>query len=144
MNIATLQNNVIAAISAAAVAGAGAWHLIRPFAQPYLDKALSALPAYLAGRARDQFAADVASGKISAPVVRLIKALGAAAIQWANTEIGTTVDTDNQALAIVAALAHVPGIGKLVSADQADAAHDVSVALTALKAQMAKDVPAAS
>jgi hypothetical protein len=126
-------------LAAAAAAGAGAWHLLRPVVQPYLDKAVSALPAYLAGRARDQFAAAVASGKVPAPAVRLFKALGAAALQWAKTEMGSDGDTAAQAALVVGALGHVPYLDKLVAADPDDAAHDVTLALTALKAELAKD-----
>lgn len=139
MDIASLSSNIVAVAGTSAAVGAGAWHLIRPFAQPYIDKGLNALPAYIAGRARDRFAADVAAGKIPPPVVRLVKAIGRAAIQWADAEIGTPASTDGQAKAIVMALARVPYIDKLVAADPADAAHDISVALDALKAQLAKD-----
>lgn len=135
--------NIDSSLVAAATGGAVAWHIARPIVQPYIDKALSALPAYLAGRARDQFAAAVQSGKIPAPAVRLFKALGAATLQWAESEASGSTDAA-QAAAIVAALAHVPGLGKLVTADPDDAAHDVSVALVALKAELAKDAAAAS
>lgn len=135
------MENLNSSLVAAAAGGAAAWHVVRPIAQPYIDKGLSALPAYLAGRARDQFAAAVQSGKIPAPAVRLFKALGAAALQWAEAEVGSG-DGTAQAAAIVGALAHVPGLGKLVSADPDDAAHDVAVALAALKAELAKDAAA--
>lgn len=129
-------------VTAAGAVGAGAWHLLRPFVQQYLDKALNALPAYLAGRARDQFAAAVQSGKIPAPAVRLFKALGKTTLAWAEAEINSNQTPDGydaQAAAVVAALAHVPGLGKLVAADPDDAAHDVAVALAALRAELAQD-----
>lgn len=125
-------------MTAAAIGGAGLWHLLRPLAQPFIDRVLSALPAYLAGRARDQFAAAVSSGKIPAPVVRLFKALGAATLQWAEAEAVGGTDAA-QAAAIVGAMAHVPYLDKLVAADPDDAAHDVILALTALKSELAKD-----
>lgn len=134
-----LNLNLQQLVAGSAVGGAAAWHLVRPLAQPYIDGALSALPAYLAGRARDQFAAAVASGKIPAPAARLFKALGATAIQWANAEAGDKTSDAAEAAAIVDALSHVPYLDKLVAADPDDAAHDVAVALAALKAQLAKD-----
>jgi hypothetical protein len=132
------MSNLNSSLVAAAAAGAATWHVVRPIVQPYIDKALSALPAYLAGRARDQFAAAVQSGKIPAPAARLFKALGAAALQWAQSEVAGGTDAD-QAAAIVSALGHVPYLDKLVAADPDDAAHDVALAVAALKAQLAKD-----
>lgn len=123
---------------AAAVVGAGGWHMLRPFVQPYIDQGLAALPAYLAGRARDQFAAAVSSGKIPAPAVRLFKALAATALQWAQAEVAGGDDAA-QAAAIVDAIAHVPYLDKLVAADPDDAAHDVAAALAAVKSELAKD-----
>jgi hypothetical protein len=133
------MQNLNSSLVAAAAAGAAAWHVVRPIAQPYIDGALSALPAYLAGRARDQFAAAVQGGKVPAPAVRLFKALAAAAVQWAQAEVGDKTSDAAEAAAIVDALAHVPYLDKLVAADPDDAAHDVAVALTAFKAQLAKD-----
>lgn len=134
--------NPTQSLAAAAAVGAGAWHLLRPVVQPYLDKAVAALPAYLAGRARDQFAAAVASGKVPPAAVRLFKALGATALQWAKTELGADADTPAQAALVVGALGHVPYLDKLVAADPDDAAHDVTLALTALKAELEKDTKA--
>lgn len=139
MDIAQLQAHLVGVATSAALAGAAAWHVARPLAQPYIDKALTALPAYLAGRARDQFAAAVQSGKVPAPAVRLFKALGAVALQWAKAEAGSDGDTAAQAALIVDALGHVPYLDRLVAADPADAAHDVTEALAALKAELAKD-----
>lgn len=137
MNLPAL--NLPEMLTASGTAGAVLWHLARPFVQPSVERALSAIPAYLAGRARDEFAAAVAGGKVPAPVARFVKGQAAAALAWAQAELGNDADTAAQAALVVDALEHVPYLDKLVSADPADAAHDVAVALSAIKAELAKD-----
>lgn len=124
--------------AAAAVGGAAAWHAMRPLAQPYLDRALGALPAYLAARARDRFAAAVKSGAVPPRAQRLLKRLERAAVEWANEELAGAGSL-TQAAALVDDLAHVPGLGRLLAADPTDAAHDIAVELDAVKLQLQRE-----
>lgn len=140
--LAAVPQELLTVVGASAAGGAGLWHLVRPLAQPYIDRALGAVPAWIAARARADFAAALKSGRIPAPAARLLKKLEGAVVEWANEELAGGSASD-QAAAIVGALSHLPGLGKLVAADPAGAQADVALELAAVKLELAgkKDAP---
>ena len=145
MTTPTSVSDVLAAVPSAsagsAVFGAFAWHLVRPYAQPTIDKALAAFPAWLASRAKDRFKAALAGGKVPPQALSLLRALYRATFAWADQELSTGSDADKVA-AIAAGLAALPGIGKLVAADPEGVKREIAIELAAVKAEVAKDAAA--
>ncbi len=135
MDISQMPSNVINAAAAGAAAGAGAWHLIRPFVQPYINKGLGALPAYFAAKARAEFSAAVKAGKVPPAAVRLLSKYKRATLEWANEELANGSSAD-QAAAVCSALAQVPVLSKFIAADPDGIRADVALELDAVKAEV--------
>lgn len=80
-------------------------------------KAITPIPKMLANKLKDRVKALAAAGKIDAPTMRLLKALGAAAFSWIDEELPDEVGADKMA-ALLDRLALVPYLGILVRIDR--------------------------
>jgi hypothetical protein len=93
-----------------AIAGAAAWHYLKPIIVAEEQK----FPSQVLGLVAEQWARTVASGKIDDKTRRLASKMAAAAFEWANAEMPDALG-DERMDAVIKVLSELPGIGLVVA-----------------------------